>query len=308
MKRITAILLLIAMALTLCACSGGGNASDHYTRCDENGNPKADGGYLLFGEYPQSMKAEGVRITDKTDARGYCLGDDGCYYAKVTAAPCAEDYTFSNGDAVTAGEVYYFKVEPILWQIISEKDGKATLLAVSVLDHSAVQSATEKSGKNYYTTANGAPASTPANSYYYSEVRAWLNTSFAATAFTDAEDGIILTTTVDNSGGIYASANSEDKLFLLSRAEVESAEYGFGMSADEKTPARTKLTTDYARANGTWMKTTEEYYGNGTWWLRTPWDSSSGKASRVDSMGKVDEGSVTSGQYGVAPSLVISLR
>ena len=55
--------------------------------CDKEGKPSDEGEYVLFGEYPQSLKAPDVEITETVDGRGYCLGTDGEYYAKVVASP-----------------------------------------------------------------------------------------------------------------------------------------------------------------------------------------------------------------------------
>ena len=70
--------------------------------------------YVYFGEYPQTLKADDVIITSDIDSRGYYLGSDGCYYAKVVATPYewynTKECTFSTGTAVKKGSVYYFKV------------------------------------------------------------------------------------------------------------------------------------------------------------------------------------------------------
>ena len=43
--------------------------------------------YVYFGEYPQTIKADDVEITEIQDERGYYLGTDGYYYAKVISTP-----------------------------------------------------------------------------------------------------------------------------------------------------------------------------------------------------------------------------
>ena len=43
--------------------------------------------YVYFGEYPQTIKADDVEITEIQDERGYYLGTDGYYYAKVISRP-----------------------------------------------------------------------------------------------------------------------------------------------------------------------------------------------------------------------------
>ncbi|MBR2295872.1 MAG: hypothetical protein IKA43_00520, partial [Clostridia bacterium] len=74
---------------------------------------------ILFGTYPQTIKADNVTITDTTNENGYFLGNDGEWYAKVVANPHNSSYKFSNDASVTSGSTYYFKVEPIKWRILS---------------------------------------------------------------------------------------------------------------------------------------------------------------------------------------------
>ena len=76
--------------------------------------------YVYFGEYPQTLKAEDVQVVDEASENGYFAGDDGAYYAMVVATPYTFEYVFSTGEAVTYGETYYFKVEPIRWLILEE--------------------------------------------------------------------------------------------------------------------------------------------------------------------------------------------
>lgn len=42
-----------------------------------------------------------------------------------------------NGNAVTDGTVYYFKVEPILWRILSQSDGTALILCDGIIANKA---------------------------------------------------------------------------------------------------------------------------------------------------------------------------
>lgn len=46
-----------------------------------------EGDYIYFGEYPQTIKEDNVVISTEQDSRGYFLGSDGAYYAKVVASP-----------------------------------------------------------------------------------------------------------------------------------------------------------------------------------------------------------------------------
>ena len=228
---------------------------DDATEPEQDETYTRDGDYIYFGEYPQTIKANDVQITDTVDSRGYYLGADGEYYAKVTASPCDSSYTFSTGASVTSGTEYYFKVEPIRWRILEEKNGEAFILCDSII-----------ANKRYDDYLNN---------YAESEIREWLNEQFYATAFNDLQKALILTTTVDNSlesTGDYSNPcvceDTNDKLFLLSSAEVTNSAYGFAAGAYGT--ERRMPTSDYSRATGAGMSTGSTYYGNGLWWLRSP--------------------------------------
>ena len=157
-----------------------------YKRTNANGTENASGEYILFGEDPQSIKLGNVTITEPQDSRGYYLGSDGSYYAKVTGNPYESGFTFSTGASVTKGTSYYFKVEPIKWRILSQNNGKALILCESILI-------------NHRYDDNS-------NNYANSEIRTWLNNQFYNAAFTELQQAIIETTTVDNSARSTAFA------------------------------------------------------------------------------------------------------
>lgn len=314
MKRIIAFLLIATMFLALTSCEllsifKGGETYTDYVRCSSTGVPDENGDYVLFGEYPQSLKSPEVEITEEVDSRGYYLGNDGEYYARVRATPYGEDYTFLNGETIVAGEVYYFKLEPIIWKILNIDDGKALILSKDILDGVGYQMSVNKVGKNVYATSNGAPSGTYANNYEYSEARAFLNGEFLSVAFTETKSELIVKTTVNNdAGNVYSSADTEDKIFLPSYSEMENESYGFTTSAKEADESRVKITTDYARAVGTLMKTDAEILGNGTYWLRTPIGDATNTVHRIDTVGKSDSGYVNREQYGIAPALILTLK
>lgn len=282
-----------------------------------------EGDYIYFGEYPQTLKADSVTITSTTDERGYYLGDDGCYYAKVSADPHYNDFTFSTGASITKGTVYYFKVEPIRWRILSEENGEAFLLCDSIIDVLSYQWDFYDRYQTYYNNADGVPEGTYANNYKYSEIRAWLNTTFYETAFSALQQEIILITEVDNSakstnphgnetahnGGVneYVCENTNDKIFLLSQEEATNEAYGFSSSesADE---SREMITSDYSRALGALMITTEDYYGNGWWYHRSPDCNRSGYAYRSSTDGHCNSSIwVDYTNLGTVPALRIQL-
>lgn len=214
------------------------------------------GKYIYFGEYPQSIKADDVTVSATTDSRGYYLGSDGAYYAKVISDPHDSNYTFTSGAAVESGEVYYFKVELIRWRILATDGDKMLILCDSIIEN--LRYADNK------------------NNYRDSEIRAWLNETFYKTAFSELQREIIIKTVVDNSVSStgntvnpYICENTEDNVFLLSFAEVTGGKYDFTTSGPD-TAERQMQTSDYSRAGGVYMNTSREYYGNGWWWMRSP--------------------------------------
>ena len=267
-----------------------------YIRVDAEGKKDAGGSYILFGEYPQALKAESVTVGITADSRGYYLGSDGFYYAKVMADPNNSGYTFSSGAKVTDGTVYYFKVEPIRWRILSDDGTNALILCDSII-----------ANKRYDDSSNN---------YANSEIRAWLNEAFYNTTFNDLQKALVNTVTVDNSvestgysSNSYACENTSDKVFLLSYKEVTNADYGFSSSGQSDT-ARQMTVSDYARATGAYMSTSSSYYGNGYWWLRSPYYDLSTYARDVDYDGFVNDinSNVYYSKYGVVPALQIRLR
>ena len=245
---------------------------------------RLDGKTILFGTYPQTIKADNVTITDTANDKGYFLGSDGEWYAEAVATPNGTDYKFSNGAPVKERATYYFKVEPIKWRILSENNGKATLMCDGII-------------ANYCFDAKS-------NNYEASEIRKWLNAEFYNTAFNEAQRNLILTTTVDNSvestgfnRNAYACKNTNDKIFLPSYSEV----------VDIKVEKRKMQTSDYSRAIGAYMNGDHgACYGNGWWWLRSPYNYNSNYARYVYSDGSVISDRIVSNSFGcVVPALQI---
>jgi hypothetical protein len=254
-----------------------------------------DGIYIYFGEYPQTIKEDNVVISTQQDSRGYFLGSDGAYYAKVVASPYGSNYYFSDGKSVINGGIYYFKVELIKWRILNESSGEALILCESII-----------ANKRYDDSSNN---------YKNSEIRAWLNDQFYDTAFTNLQKQLVITTEVDNS--VYSTGdnpnhnvceNTFDKVFLLSYREVTNSSYGFSSDSSASDTARQKVTSDYSRATGAYTTTSSSYYGNGLWWLRSPYSDYSDYARRLSCAGYVYHYYVHYTDSDVVPALKIKLN
>ena len=223
-----------------------------------------EGEMILFGEYPQTIKSDSVEILSATpDARGYYLGSDNAYYVKVVADPFGNGYEFSSGKKIKDGNAYYFKVEPIKWRIISKTETEAVVLCESVLINKAFDA--------------------DSNNYADSDLVKWLREDFLNTAFDSVQKEIMRTVIIDG---------SSETVFLASEAE-----------AFDKVSARKVTTTDFARANGTWISTAVGK-GNGIWWLRD--SQGTNKIKVVTSAGVASNYElVTNASFGVLPALKI---
>lgn len=266
--------------------------------CEQEMAYSRDGEYIYFGEYPQTIKTSEVTITETVNEKGYYLGSDGEWYAKVFCTSNISNQYFSDGSKVSSGLEYYFKVEPIRWRmieipkstgIVGDTSRKATLLCDIIL-----------CGKMFDSSQNN---------YKESDIRAWLNDDFFNTAFNDKEKELMLITVVNNSPNstekdtnMYTCQNTLDKLFLLSYKDATNTEYGFdeGMYYND---ARKIITSDYARARGLKLVTSDGY---ANWWLRSPDYSTSTKASFVNVSGCFYE--TVYKNYGVVPAVQIEMN
>ena len=266
---------------------GGSGATEAlYQRITEDGKD-----YILFGSYPQTIKASNVTITsDPVDENGYYTGSDGEKYAMLSANPngTTSQYTLSDGTTMTEGSNYYFKVEPLKWRILDENEetGQALLVCDVLLEGLAYQPNYTNTNSTYYidsanapagSYASSAPANTYANNYKYSNLRWVLNNAFLNSAFTTAENGIILTTEVDNSvestgqsSNPYVCENTNDKVFALSVAELTNSDYGFNSDPETQDTNRSWLVTDYGKASGAHVHNSTGYVGTGYVWSRSP--------------------------------------
>ncbi len=235
-----------------------------------------DGNYIYWGEYPQTLKENNIVITDTVDSRGFYLGNDGSYYAKVVSKPYQNNYCFSNGNIVNAGKTSYFKVEPIKWQIIHNSNGVAQIIPVSIIDCHVF----DETSSNIY--------------YYKSGIRNWLNGEFKNLVFSDNDLLYINTTKITayysesfGNNTVEGYKTNEDKIFLLSRDDIKNS-------------WAKKTVTDYAIANGAivsdnfgrWLLRTYYFYGN--------------KIPYVEETGSIEYAySASSKYFGIIPAMNI---
>lgn len=267
-----------------------------------------DGKTLTYGLYPQKNVNDSTLVSvlnalTTPESNGWYLYNND-YYAKVSATPNKTSYKFDNGTTIVSGTTYWFKCEPITWNILSNDNGEYYILSSVLLDaHYYYNSSSNRTidGKTIY-----------ANNYEYSDIRTWLNNDFYNSAF--ALGNIhIQTTTVDNSASTanlssntYVCNNTKDKVFLPSYKDYINSSYGFSTSTDS-TNTRKCRTTDWARARGAYYYTAY----NGSYWTRSPGSAGSDYVWSVRSDGYLAcfyDGRTYDMEHSVRPSLSIKIE
>ncbi len=204
----------------------------------------------------------------------------------VTFGHYEQDNNLSNGS------------EAIEWIVLDVHDGKALLLSRYGLD-----------AKPYNTEFTDI-------TWEKCTLRSWLNNEFLRTAFSSEEQTAILITTVDNSANQHhigfgwctnGGNNTQDKVFLLSCAEVEqylSVKQDFRSTEARVTPTEYAIKAG-ADANDTYK--TADGSMAGWWWLRSPgYHQHSGAA--VDSAGVLSHFSSSFDTGIVRPALWLNLN
>ena len=285
--------------------------------------------YVNYGSYPQTHVGDTTLIAElnkltETNDRGY-YEYEGNEYAKIVAKPyCYGSYTdsygnelyyqYSDGSQINENITEWFKVEPIVWSIISKNnDGSYMLFSKYILDSIAYCDSQHLSNVDIYR-----------NNYKYSNIRAWLNgydgTSYEISdytnkgfydlAFKDSEKGAIIATELDNSASTtgstenkYVCENTLDKLYLLSYQDFKNIFYGLF----EYTKLTAKV-TDYAKARGANWSIKLSYLNNGYYWLRSPSYNFSYFADCVNYECSISSTHVNKSNSGVRAACTINLE
>lgn len=235
---------------------------------------------VTYGLYPQKNVNDEPLLTALDTLDDSAKGSNGWYlyeneyYAKLSASPDSLSSEFDNGTKIKDGATYWFKCEPITWDILQNGDGGYYLLSSVLLDAHCYHASTSEE------TING--ETIHPNNYEHSSIREWLNGDFYDTAFA-LGDSYIQTTAVDNSASTtdsssnpYSCNDTEDKVFLPSYQDYLNSNYGFSTSDDSST-TRECNTTDWARARGALYTTSslDPYQYNGCYWTRSPYSDDS---------------------------------
>lgn len=266
-----------------------------------------NGKTITYGLYPQTNVNDSDLISKldtltTPESNGWYLYDDE-YYAKLIASPYEASYEFDNGTKITSGATYWFKCEPITWNVLSNTNGKYYIFSNVLLDAHCYHNSTSSrtiDGKTVY-----------ANNYEHSDIRKWLNSDFYNSAFA-LDNSYIQTTTVDNSASTthsssnsYACNNTQDKVFLPSYQDYINSSYDFSTSSTS-TDSRYCTTTDWARARGAYYNYSTHMFYNGYYWTRSPY-SEYCNVWYVNYNGAISNCNVNYTDFSVRPSLSIKI-
>ena len=149
----------------------------------------------------------------------------------------------SNGYDIN--NIYIFRFEPVKWRILTESDGKATLISEIILD-----------SQNFNANKEN-------NNYATSSIRNWLTSNFLNSLLqTDAQKELLNEVDIDG---------NNDKVWCLSYEEVTNADYGFDGTTDphpKSDPMRTRGYTDYSKVEGIYVYVHAGIAENKSyWWL-----------------------------------------
>ena len=205
-------------------------------------------------------------------------------------------YTHVNENGYVNHQVYWFKVEPIKWRILTTSGNSAYLMCDVALDCFWLEPNRDHGGYNgengvFRKDQNGNLDGTYANNWEYCFLRQWLNETFYNEVFNDLQKKIIQTTHLDNSAissnpndypkyysnsqnapgeNKYAAQckDTDDKIFLLSLRDITTTKYGFNKEVRAEDPARNLTATDFAKFRGAPMDIYDKTYV--TWFTRSP--------------------------------------
>ena len=261
----------------------------------------ADGKTMVYGLYPQTN----VNDKDLCDALNFEAEREDCgwyyydgnYYAIGYSKPYNQnsDYKFDNGTEIKQYLNYWYKCEPIVWNVMEVNEGIYTLLSSVLLD-----------AHRYDITNN--------NNYEESSIRDWLNDDFYHKAFY-FNDGFIKETDVDNSAETtnsdnnpFVCDNTKDKVFLFSYQDYCHPKYGFDTKPLNASETRYCKTTDYARGNGACISTSGATKYNGHYWTRSPNSGNKNYAAYVRTDGVIHYDNNVSYTYLCArPAITVDL-
>ncbi|MGN0814660.1 MAG: DUF6273 domain-containing protein [Candidatus Coproplasma sp.] len=199
-----------------------------------------DGGAVADYAYYKDVESGGVKY------RGVYLTAYRPYYSGLSADA---EHSYID-ESFSTEQVYWFAYSPVRWTLLAYKDGVMFLNAQRCIEAQPFQDVYGVSGSDYVIEGS----ETYVNDWESCSLRTFLNGTFYDTAFGEAEKALIQTATLDNKTTGYAADaqyqvnqnNTQDKVFLLSYADVKNTDYGY----TAKGASRQRSFTDYSLIQG----------------------------------------------------------
>lgn len=214
---------------------------------------------VTYGMYPKNVVEDVELITqlnqlDSPDEYGYYELDGDYFIKKVVSIYNFEYYygpdvpvekKYDSGADMINGSVTWFKVEPIIWDVVNSENNNYSLIAHNLIEKSSY-SLTEYDRVIDNQTIHS-------SNYQYSFVREWLNSSLYNKLFMLSDEYVVNSEIEADGFNIL-----EDRLYIPSLYEIKN------MSDEFKAPR----TSDYLRASGVNYNFTNYYYCS-DYWSRT---------------------------------------
>lgn len=260
---------------------------------------------IEFGKYPATKEDDEEIVealnklgdSDKDSATGYYKYEDAEYCKEIEIVKDKETGTDKT-------IVHWFKVEPIVWNILNETDGKMLVIAAENVDALPFNETAEDTN------------------WGISTLRDWLNglgdyanaDSFYNKAFTADEQSVIVTQEISTAANSrYKTAGGDDvkdRVSLLSIEDLDKVDEWsddcFVADEDGNTFTRACGNTDFALFNGAAPQVSYKLRNSSWWWLRNS-GTSSQNAVYVNELGvtQVAGYTVSFPQISVRPTVVL---
>ncbi|MBE6816092.1 MAG: fibronectin type III domain-containing protein [Ruminococcaceae bacterium] len=231
------------------------------------------------------------------------------YYTGLISS-ANDSFQDENGYTPT-DNTYWFLWEPLQWRVLDSTTG--LMMCETIIDSQPYNNYVLCSGKDAYGKDaywGDAGKTHYANNYAESALRKWLNDDFYNSAFSSAQQDIIVLTALNNSAystsySAYDSASTTDNVFLLSYSDMMNMAYGFDAERYSYDLARQAKGSDYAKCQGLYVDTSNEY---SRWWLRSA-GYYSDLACSVEYDGWVSDEyyGASNTNYGVRPAIKLNL-
>ena len=266
---------------------------------------------VSYGLYPQSRVKKVSLVTALDALDDSSIGENGWYlyegdyYAKWITNDQCEGSVFNDGSSIQVGATYWFKCEPITWNVLHTRGltiAYKYVVSSKLLDAHCYNSSLTSIVSNYKT----------------SEIRAWLLNDFYSSAFA-LNDDYVETAPIPMSDecatwsfdpkGSETIPYLEDKVFFPSRRDYCSSEYGFNTNASDGSVGRYCQTTEWARARGaryTVVQGGDYPLYNGAYWTRSGNVDDSAYVWYVNPDGALlDKPRLYDARYSVRPAIML---